>query len=662
MTVKSRILVVLIALWAVFAMLTFGANGSADAAPMLPGQDCLDPPVPASPLSGPANGIDAGPVKPLPGDPFASDTATMYDRYGYAGLGINKFEQPTIGPELVGICQPLNLDMSQHTANVWVDAAAVVTAVTVRFTRLVTDGGIGAVWDPVQQGLLRTTGGRLFLSGVVLTMLAGIAYAAVVWASKGQVRLIAGWLGRAFVIVWVGMLCTFYAVGVGAAMDKGIGEGFKSAGEIATETTAREPADMVGGLMVDKVLYPMWERQMFGGDQKAAAEFGPRLWRAGTFTREEQAGIAANPGSAQALVDTRREQYKTAMAELKTKYPQTYNLTSGQDSSTQMWEALVGLTGVAAGAWFLIACLARILWGMIVVRVAVGLFPAVAVAAVLPKFHTLAMRVGSMVVKAGWRALLSAFAFFAFVVAVLAPIMSSDREPLVRAAAVTLAAVAMHVLLRIAGGAPARLAQGRLDRSKRATANSGSQESSTETLDPVREAGNPVAGTSLRTYRAPHKRPKAETVDLGSLKSVSTPQPARPRGGGATTKAAVAAAGRVHPAAGVAAAAVTSNRGRSQSSRSGNAGAPPPRRVITGKVVTRRTEAKAVNRAPQRRRPWTVTRDGVVTTQPTSYTSAVQKGQRPPQRKQKPPIPVGSQPGSAVAVRGQATRPPQVRK
>lgn len=628
----------------VFAVLV-GAAAATAAQVMLPGRDCLNPPVPASPSAGPANGADKGPAEPLPGDPFASDTATLYDRYGYAGYGLNKFETPTLGPEFAGVCQPFNLDGSQTIANVWGDLAAITTAVLVRGTRLVTDGSFGAVWDPVQQALLRTVGGKLFLVGSTLTLLAGCVYAAAVWVSKGQIRLIASWFGRGMVIVTAAIACMFYAVGVGAAFDKGISAAFTAAAEVTTDRVGRTPADTVAALITEKVLYPTWERQTFGGDQEAAKEFGPRLFRAGTFTREEQAVIDADPGKAAGMVDARREQYKQAMADLKTKHPQAYQYAAGEQSRSQMWEAMVGLVGVLSGAWFLGWCLIRILWGRITLSVGVGLFPAVAVAAVLPGKHIAAFKVAGIVVKAAWLALLAAFAFFGFVIAVLVPIMSSGQDPLVRAAAVTLAAVAMYTVLRVYGVAPkGRGAAGGSygpwrRRAGHVQDDTGSRSGSTPRASsgqgprtPAGPAGGAATpGSTVRPW-APRRRAGHVQDDLGNLQSAS-----RSRNPGSAAKVGALVAGRAHPVTAAALTAVSAVQ-KAKTRPALAADVTPPRR----RLGTNRQQRLPV--APARRTPNMVTRDGMVRPRPTTYAAAV-AASRPAVRK--------ALPGAGTTIRGQ---------
>lgn len=426
----------------VFAAL-LATSGTASAAVLPPppiptGRDCLNPPMPADPFAGQPANIDPGPTKPVAGDPFAKGTnATMYDRYGYAGYNLGIFDIPN----KMDICQPIVVDADQRFANAQLDLALAATAVAVRLTRTVTTGTFGAIWDPVQQTLTASLGGKLFLGISGVALMAAAIWVVLVRARTGQLAHVASWTGTALLIFTISVGCVFYAVGVGSAVDRGMATAFTAAGDVVTNN-GREPADVVGSTMVDYVVYPTWQRNMFGNNEAARNEFSERLWKAGALTKEEQTGINTNPDTAAAVLDDRQEQYKAVMVELEEKYPQSYQIASGMDTRSQLGDTTAGTVAVFVAVWFLIACLLMLLWSSVIVRIGIGMFPAVAIPALFPRMHKLASDVGMMILQALWRAVVSAFAFFAFVVAGVGWVMRSDAPAPVKILAVAFMTVA----------------------------------------------------------------------------------------------------------------------------------------------------------------------------------------------------------------------------
>lgn len=430
---------------AVFIAAT-AATAYAAAAPDIPtGRDCLNPPYPADPTAGVANTIDPGPATRVAGDPFTTGSAaTMYDRYGYAGLRVGVFDTPN----KMDICQPFTLDRDQQAGNLYLTLAAIATALSVRLTRVVISGDLGALWDPVQQTLLTTVGGRMFLAASGIAFMAACVY--VLWrrARLGQFSATATWGAKAAAITAAAVACMYFTVGVGGAVDRGIALGFSSAGEVVSESTGRDAADIVGSTMVDKVLYPTWQTMMFGNDTAARDKYSTTLWKASVFTVEEQDTVNKNPAAAATLIDTRRDAYKAAMVAMQQEFPQTYRVAAGIETGSQLWHGLGGLIATLAPVWFLLLCLTLMMMGSVVARVAIGLFPVVAVVAVFPRLHKLATDVATMVAKAVWRAFVASLAFFGFLVAGVGNIMRTDAPMLVKVVAILFVSAAMFMILK----------------------------------------------------------------------------------------------------------------------------------------------------------------------------------------------------------------------
>lgn len=500
--------------------------------PIPTGRDCLNPPLAANPSDGLPYAIDPGPKTPVAGDPFDKDSkATMYDRYGYAGYKLNTFEIPN----KMDICQPINVDPFQANANMQADLSLATIAVATRLTRLVTTGTLGSVWDPLQEKLTSSLGGKLFVS------VAGFAAAAaaiwVLWTRgrKGHVSAMFAWVGSAMLILAIAVGCVFYTVTVGASVDQGTKLAVQSAAEVATAGD-RDPADVVGNVLVDRVMFPTWQKQTFGQNTAARDEFQARLWKASNFTREEQAELDADVAAAGAKINERQEQYKTVMLELRDKYPTAYPQAAGQNSQGQVGEAAAASLSVASAAWFLIGLLVLLIWASVIARIGIGIFPAVAIPAVFPKFHGLAIDVGTSIVMAAWQAVISAFAIFIYLAAALVPIMGSDYDPFLKTLMIMFVSFAMsRVMKRMKVTPRGVLKKMRVRRKESKKSSHRKTSGDPSNSHPGPTPGNPGAtGTGIvprearQSARPAHSAapaiavPNGDLGDLGDLKSTNT--------------------------------------------------------------------------------------------------------------------------------------------
>lgn len=551
--------------------------------PIPTGRDCLNPPMAANPSAGLPHLIDSGPPEPLAGDPFNKGSkATMYDRYGYAGFALNTFEIPN----KLDICQPFNLDPFQTNANIQADVSLATIAIATRLTRLVTSGTLGAVWDPLQETLTSTFGGKLFLSlsGVAIA----IAGSWVLWqrGRKGQISHVFSWAGKAMTILLLGAACTFYVVGVGGGVDRTLKVAVQSAGEVAT-AGARDPADLVGSILVDKVMYPTWQRQMFGENHAARDEYSERLWKAGNFTREEQAANDADVASAGPKIEERKAQYKAVMLEIQDKYPAAYPQAAGQNTQGQLGDAAAASLSVSAASWFLIGLLMLLVWASIIARIGIGIFPAVSIPALFPKLHGMAVDVGTTIVMSAWQAVIAAFAVFVYLGAVLVPIMGADFDPFLKIVMVLLASVAMAKVLKrlkvTPGAVISQFRKGKKRKEKekeKSSKKSSSEKSSKKPGDKFdREPGEPgkpgKPGSGMPAPREAKQQAKPANVgvkvavgapnvnlgNIGDLKSAASPARSGPAGAPGRRGEFVAVSGsggRVRELGGAASTAVAS--------------------------------------------------------------------------------------------------------
>ena len=412
--------------------------------PAIPtGTDCLRPPEAESPTQHPAGWLDPGPASPVEGDPFdPASGATLYDTYGYAGYGTHMFDPGCMDASTVW--NPAN-----DAANGMTAFASMITAASVRATRIVTEGGIGSLWDPLQ-----AEGQRILGQGVLIPlMFLGALATGLLILSRSRQGDVAGEAkssGVTAVILLAGLACAVYSMTVGATFDRGVGEAFKASNTLATQTIdggRREPADALAANM-STVRYDTWAMSTFGGGP-AAAEFGPALFKAGALTRAEQAQIDADPAAATRILDEKRAEYKRVAKQVEDKYPQAYQVLAGNNTGHRAWHALAGLLASLVAAGYLIVCLVKMLWSMVVVRVAIGVAPLVAIIAQFPRWQHLAFTLLGWVVEAVVKAVAYGFVFAVFLAGAVGGILDPARDwhPWVKIAALVIAVFALQSLL-----------------------------------------------------------------------------------------------------------------------------------------------------------------------------------------------------------------------
>lgn len=445
---RSRRAVVALAL-SVATLLGGGGAAAAWAIDIPSGNDCMVPPDPERPNIGTAGDWDAGPAKPIPGNPFAAPTAgkpqpTIYDTYGYGGLHVQRAD-PGCNPV------PSWSDTENSWANTLLDWTEGTVALSVMLYRAAMSSPLGVVFEPLQEGLTSMLGSAIFvpLVGVVFI---GTALLLAFRARRAKVGETASTLGKSTLILAVGMFTVLAAVPLGNAVDKGMTTLISSAANTGVLDGSVDPSDALGGAAHNSLLYNTWLQMTFGSGKQnatAAKEFGGRLFMASTFSRDEQARIDKDPSIATDLSDKKREDYKKVLTEIKEKYPQPYEYVAGNHTGEQLSFALVAFLSALVSLVFIVVALLKLIYAMAVTRIMVGIFPAVATAAVFPRFQHLALNVFGIMWDAIVKAIYFGLAVVVFVGFGIGGILSpaTTMHPLLKLIAL---AVATYVAWRVA--------------------------------------------------------------------------------------------------------------------------------------------------------------------------------------------------------------------
>lgn len=497
---RSRLYAVVLAL---LALLTLGAGpaGAVDIPNPLGKLECLSPPSPANPNDGVTGWLDPGPGKIVDGDPFAKNAdVTIYEVYGYAGLGSQKFDRGDIKG-----CTP-EFDAANTLTNWTIGLSTALQALVTRLYYTVFDGGLGDALQPLSELAAQALGWSILLP------LLGVAVCATgLWfiarSRRGDLVETVSKSAGTMVIIGLGVAAFIYPVTVGRAVDDGMGQAVAAvnqtvAGSRDTIETVEQRKDAVGddaeqredegrrvlegqnGLAAaaafaaldaakqaapggksatsiiasnvhEATLWNSWKQATFGrGNDAAAREFGPTLFKNSAFTRAEAEQISKDPGKAKDLREKKQDAYVDAAKAMEKKYPAAYEHLAGKHIGNRLgfW-TVGGLLGTLAAISLVGYSLIRLIWASVVTRIGIGAAPIIALGAQFPTLQDKALELVKFVARAIWTAVVFGAVTAVYVVGGLGAILSpnNDMHLMVKLLLLVLTSAAVWVLLKRLG-------------------------------------------------------------------------------------------------------------------------------------------------------------------------------------------------------------------
>jgi hypothetical protein len=188
-----------------------------------------------------------------------------------------------------------------------------------------------------------------------------------------------------------------------------------NSGMVGEDPNATDPAAARESLVTDKVLYQNWLRANFGDNPALADKDGPKLLDALTYSRDEVAQIRANPSAASKINDGKKVEFQEVAKDAEdaggsaAKHGQAYLLLQGKAGNHMATGALAIVAAICILPFLLMADMLVVI-SLLVVRLAVMAFPAIAVVGVTPWGRPMVKRVGSLVGGAMFNAIVFSFA------------------------------------------------------------------------------------------------------------------------------------------------------------------------------------------------------------------------------------------------------------
>lgn len=370
----------------------------ASAAPEIPGvPDCKDAPTAQMPGSGLPGYLDEGPEQPPPPlDPFVSNPQTsVYEQYGYAGLTWHTYDLGC-GGGLRDTDASIDTTMGNAflSGSVWITSAAnglhnkvsrpaqymaplddVVTTVTHRLR--------DSIWNP--------WGGAA---------LVGVAALLLFYSYSGRLSSVTSAAAWALLVLAVVAGIAQYPTRVASFFDESVTSSISavnaSSAGLSSLPDSSDPARAQGALLVDRIAYDPWVRGEFGaGDTEAARKWAPALFKASAFTWAEAAQARQDPEAGKEIAERKAENWKNTTAQIQAQDPVAYSYIQGK-AGGRAGTGLMAFLGALFTAVFRLVADLFVFAGLVMLRLLVMFFPAVAVIGVMAPMASVVRQVGNI--------------------------------------------------------------------------------------------------------------------------------------------------------------------------------------------------------------------------------------------------------------------------
>jgi hypothetical protein len=346
---------------------------------------------------------------PPPGDPFKPNPSTsVYEQYGYAGLTWNTYDLGCGG----GI-RDMNASMDTAIGNFLLSAATWGTAATNGLHNKVSHPEqYMAPLDDVTTGVTQRLHDSIW-SPWGATALLGVGALLLFYSLHGRLSAVtsaAAWaLLVLAVVAGIGQYPTRVATFFDSTVTSSIASINAGVSGLSSLPPSSDPARAQGALVVDRVLYDGWLRGELGStDSAAAKKWGPDLFRASAFTWAEADRAAKNPDAGKRIAERKAESWKKTAAVIQDQDPVAYSYLQGKSGARTGTGLMVALGAMFTLAFRLVADI-FLFAGLVLLRLLVMMFPAIAVIGVMAPMAGIVRRVFAM----GGAAVINVIAFSA---------------------------------------------------------------------------------------------------------------------------------------------------------------------------------------------------------------------------------------------------------
>jgi hypothetical protein len=153
--------------------------------------------------------------------------------------------------------------------------------------------------------------------------------------------------------------------------------------------------------MHEALLYQAWLGGMFGNaDAEVARRYGPALFDAQAMTWREAEILRTDPAAGQRIIEAKEQKFVDTAAKVKDADPDAYEYLVGRRSDTRIGYAILAAFATVCAVPFLLVSGLLVLGALIIVRLGVMLFPAIAVLGLFPPMRSLVIGMGNTIAAA----------------------------------------------------------------------------------------------------------------------------------------------------------------------------------------------------------------------------------------------------------------------
>jgi hypothetical protein len=337
---------------------------------------CNGAPTPQVPGRGLVGFFDSGPATPPPpGDPFADGSKTsIYEQYGYAGLRWNTYDLGC-GPD---IARSPDASVGTAVANWIMQLPVAAVAATGAVLGEAFSPDFLSAFDPLIAHVVDSLRTSVFERWYVV-VLAALGLLLIWRARKASMASTAAAIGWAMFVMVLATMVFRWPLVAGHAADTSVTASLAAVGSgIGGTSDGADAGTVAAAGMQRSLLYQAWLGGTFGSaDSDTARRYGPVIFNATALTWTEAATLEHDPAEGKKIVEAKQAAFKQAASEIEENDPDAYEYLTGRRSDTRVgYATIAGLATLCAIPFLFLAGL-LVMGAMLIIRIAVMLFPLV---------------------------------------------------------------------------------------------------------------------------------------------------------------------------------------------------------------------------------------------------------------------------------------------
>jgi hypothetical protein len=375
---------------------------TAQSAQALPGvSDCKTAPTPEIPGRGLTGFFESTPERiPEAEDPFAPDSrTTIHEQYGYAGLRFSTYDLGC-GPDLA---RSPDATVGTTISNWVLTLPKAMIAATGALLDTAYDPTFLGVFDPVVDSVTDALRRTVFEQWVVL-VLAAIG-ALIIWrARRASLASTSSAIGWALLVMIIATVLFRWPVEAGQIADRTVTTSLSSVtgalngtpGESGSTAGAEATANLH-----ESLLYKSWLGGTFGdANSEVARTYGPRIFDAQALTWAQAETLRNDPEQGERIIEAKNREFEEAAAAIQEQDPDAYEYLVGRRSDNRVGYAVLAALATLCAVPFLLLSALLVIGALIIVRLGVMMFPAIATLGMFPTMRQLVIGAGNTMAAA----------------------------------------------------------------------------------------------------------------------------------------------------------------------------------------------------------------------------------------------------------------------